>query len=277
MKNTSDMFNFKFDPDHNQTWDDFLKMQAAMFVDDEINILKSFGFSNKKSPVLDLGCGSGHFSLQLLKRFKQLKCICAETNTELYKALNDNIKKNKTSRISTIQWSAGHQTPPKIVKQANSVIIRMVLQHTLNPLKILKDLNKSLKKNIDIYIIEDDLSFYQFHPPLKAFDRFIKTIHKYCTSQKSNVYIGKQIPNIAHKAGLKVINTRLLSHSNHNIGSDYLMDFFRMGLLLCAKTSKGIISEKEAYKLIKECDKYLDIHQNGCFFFHPFIVTHVRS
>lgn len=271
------MFGKKFDKTHNQTWDDFLKFQASLFVKDEITLLKFFGLNAGHSPFLDLGCGNGHFSFELAKTFENTRFICADGNKSLLAALSSSLPKHLAKRFQVVKWSAGHEPPPKIISTARAVLMRMVLQHALDPIKTLKELRATLKKSTDIFIIEDDLSYYQIDPPLKAFDRWRQIVHTYCTSQKSDVYIGKKIPRLAQNAGLKVLDTRFLIHSNANLGTNRLMDFFRGTLILCARTSKGVVTEKEARQLIKQFDHFVDQNGDGCFFYHPFIVTHAKT
>ncbi|MFH1728374.1 MAG: class I SAM-dependent methyltransferase [Pseudomonadota bacterium] len=275
MKNTSNMFNKIFTQNESEIWDKFLKFQSEIFVKEEIELLKKFGFSEKLSPVLDLGCGTGHFSFDLNKHFNNMSFVCADVNETFLSILDKRLINDKLDNIKTIKYSAGHEKVPALINKCKTVIMRMFLQHTLDPLKVLSDLRHELKQGTDIFIIEDDLSFYDIDPPLKAFNRFVEIVDEYCTGFASNVYIGKSIPRLANKAGLKVINTEMLIHNNIKYGSDRLMDFFRLSLMLLAKTS-SVVDEEEALKLIEKFDEFVIKNKEACFFFHAFVVTHAR-
>lgn len=277
MGNTTDMFSKKFSQAESQTWDDFLKMQAELFAESEIDVLEKFGLSSKLSPLLDLGCGSGHFTFELNKRFNNMVFYCSDVNTHLLNKLSKQIKDRNTDNIETIPWSAGDEKMPDQLKGVKSVVMRMLLQHTLDPVQVLKSLKNELSNNTDIFIIEDDLSFYEVDPPSESFKKIINIIDNYCTSQKSNVYIGKQVPRLAIKAGLDVIKTEILFHNNINLGSDRLMNFFRWSTLLVAKTSPEIISEHEALQLIGELDDFVNTNKQSCFFNHALVITHART
>ncbi|MBU0504453.1 MAG: class I SAM-dependent methyltransferase [bacterium] len=277
MKNTSDMFNKSFNKTESETWNDFLKYQVSLFLESELRILKEFGLSNQSSPILDLGCGCGYYSIALANALPEAQFVCAEVNDEFIKNCKKNLADHHLNNFPVVKWSAGDQEMPELARNCNTVVLRMVLQHTLQPTKILQDLKEGLKSGTNIYVIEDDLSFYNIHPPIGAFDAFIKVVHDYCGMQKSNVYIGKQVPHIGHEAGLKVCNYTLLEQNNHQLGSKQLMRFFTEALLLFANTFPDIVSKEKAIEHCKELDEYVQHYDKGCCFSHYVTVTHLKT
>lgn len=170
MKET---FFQSFSNDLSKAWRNVLELQAEYFSPKVNKYFSNYGMFESSSPLLDLGCGIGAYSLLLKKQFPSLKIIAADANDDFLKILSDKITEKKIPDIETVHWKAGHEPAPNIVKECSAVALRLVLQHIKEPINILSTLKNNLKSGSKIFIIEEDDGYFQIYPENSGFQKYL--------------------------------------------------------------------------------------------------------
>jgi ubiquinone/menaquinone biosynthesis C-methylase UbiE len=118
-------------------------------IDRVMDILK---ITDGKS-VADLGAGSGWFTVRAAKKVGEKgKVFAVEINQEYINYINDRAKKENFSNIETV---LGTEDNPKLsAKSVDAVLILKTYHEIGQPVKVLQNLRKSLKKDALLGIID---------------------------------------------------------------------------------------------------------------------------
>lgn len=103
--------------------------------------------------VADLGAGSGWFTTRAAKRVgTQGKVFAVEINQEYIKYINDRAKKENLPNIQTV---LGTEDDPKLAANSIDAVLILKTYHEIGqPLKVLQNLRKALKKDALLGIID---------------------------------------------------------------------------------------------------------------------------
>jgi len=118
-------------------------------IDRVMDILK---ISEGKS-VADLGAGSGWFTVRAAKRVGEKgKVYAVEINQEYINYINDRAKKENFTNIETV---LGTEDDPKLTAESVDAVLILKTYHEIGqPLRVLQNLRKSLKKDALLGIID---------------------------------------------------------------------------------------------------------------------------
>ncbi|MEP6923286.1 MAG: methyltransferase domain-containing protein, partial [Pyrinomonadaceae bacterium] len=105
------------------------------------------------SSVADIGAGSGWFSVRAARRVGAKGIIYAdEINQEYLNYINDRAKKEHLSNIKTV---LGKEDDPNLPENSIDAVLILKTYHEIQqPIQLLKNLQKSLRSNARIGIID---------------------------------------------------------------------------------------------------------------------------
>lgn len=103
--------------------------------------------------VADIGAGSGWFTVRAAKRVgAKGKIFAVEINQEAINYINDRAKKENFTNIQTI---LGAEDNPNLPKNSTDAVLILKTYHEIaEPVKVLKNLRQSLKKNALMGVID---------------------------------------------------------------------------------------------------------------------------
>jgi len=103
--------------------------------------------------VADIGAGSGWFTVRAAQRVGEKgKVFAVEINQEYIDYINDRAKKENFTNIQTV---SGTEDDPKLPENAVDAVLILKTYHEIGePLKVLANLKKSLKKDALLGIID---------------------------------------------------------------------------------------------------------------------------
>ena len=118
-------------------------------IDRVMDILK---ISEGKS-VADLGAGSGWFTTRAAKRVGERgKVFAVEINQEYINYINDRAKKENFTNIQTV---LGTEDDPKVPNESVDAVLILKTYHEIGqPIKVLQNLRRSMKKGARLGIID---------------------------------------------------------------------------------------------------------------------------
>jgi SAM-dependent methyltransferase len=125
------------------------KREANLQINRVMDILK---ISEGKS-VADIGAGSGWFTVRAAKRVGEKgKVFAIEINQEYINYINDRAKREKFSNVQTIM---GTEDDPKLPENSIDAVLILKTYHEIGePIKVLENVRKSLKKDALVGIID---------------------------------------------------------------------------------------------------------------------------
>ena len=103
--------------------------------------------------VADIGAGSGWFTVRAAKKVGEKgKVFAVEINQEYINYINDRAKKEKFGNISTI---LGTEDNPKLPENSVDAVLILKTYHEIGqPIKVLENVRKALKKDALVGIID---------------------------------------------------------------------------------------------------------------------------
>lgn len=127
------------------------KRAENLQIDRVMEILK---ITNGKS-VADIGAGSGWFTVRAAKKIGENGGVYAvEINADAIKYINERARKENFSNIKTI---LGAEDDPRLPENSVDAVLILKTYHEISqPIKVLDNLRKSLKKDALVGIIDRD-------------------------------------------------------------------------------------------------------------------------
>jgi len=107
---------------------------------------------DKKAIVLDLGCGSGYFSIQLAKHLIEGKVFAVDINASVLKKLKNKIDKEKVNNIELHR--ANIENLPFDTEKFDVAFLNMTYGQIQDKIKAMLQINKVLKSGGYLYITE---------------------------------------------------------------------------------------------------------------------------
>lgn len=117
-----------------------------------IDLNKYIDTIDKKSNVIDLGCGSGYFSIELAKHLKEGKVFAVDINMSVLKKLKSKINEEKINNIELHR--ANIENLPFDENFFDVAFLNMTYGQLEDKVKALLQINRVLKKGAYLYITE---------------------------------------------------------------------------------------------------------------------------
>jgi ubiquinone/menaquinone biosynthesis C-methylase UbiE len=164
-----------------------LNFQNTIDVYDLARELEFFNFNDIKL-ILDAGCGNGNVTEKLLE--KGIAAIHAMD-------LSDERVQQTTERFSShkninVFKGALEKTGLKD-STYDGVIARYIFEHVVDPKLILMELNRILKPNAQLFIINFDDLFFNFHTKNELLNQQLRNLHE---SIPQDFKIGRKLPQM---------------------------------------------------------------------------------
>ncbi len=106
---------------------------------------------NKNYRVLDLGCGPGFYTLPIAESING-KVVALDIRTKMLDILSQRALKAKVENIKTIE--ADSKSIPVEPQSFDTVLMFLVIGEIVNPKKTIEEVDRVLKKDGNIYILE---------------------------------------------------------------------------------------------------------------------------
>lgn len=259
-----------------KNWHRYLELQVTLFAETEFELFQKYGFSSVSSSVLDLGCGPGLYARALRAWNPNIQVVAADTNPALISEFKNVLAKKPDSGIQILEWTAGTTQAPDEARKCKFVILRYVLQHNHDPVKVLRALKKQLAPGAIIFIVEEDDGLYQFEPSFPAFEKLILVWRKWAKAFKADRLIGRKVSGMVPKAGLELLDLQVLCHTPHRHGIETFLEYFKLSFNVVSSTTPKILSKKEAIQLERGFKEYSKKFGKRCFLYYPQVITVAR-
>jgi ubiquinone/menaquinone biosynthesis C-methylase UbiE len=166
-------------------------------------IYPNFDFS-EVNHLLELGCGSGGQTQQLLKRNPHLKITGLDISEEQISQAEHNFKSFPKWK-ENVKWICGSLETIHFEEKVDAVFICWVLEHVANPLELLKQAKKVIKPGGSIYITEVYNHSFDYQPRIPSFDDYFTKYNQLQLDMGGNPHIGPQLGNLLFDAGFEDI------------------------------------------------------------------------
>jgi len=155
----------------------------------------------KGSKVLEAGCGTGAQTVILAKKNPDAQILSIDISKESLGKAQVLIKKEKITNVKFELQDIFNLYYEE--ETFDHIFICFVLEHIENPVKILKELKRFLKKEGTITVIEGDHGSVYFYPESEDALLAIQCQIKIQAGMKGNSLVGRQVYPLLKQAGFK--------------------------------------------------------------------------
>ena len=164
------------------------------------NEFRNFSFDPDER-VMDAGCGTGVLSRYLVEHFGVKHVEALDYSDLRLKQARDLLKGKSKKAIHFMQQDLS-QLDPRFYGKYDTVICRYVIEHMAEPLLALQGLQKALKKNGRLIVVELDGVFTNLYSENVLFNHYLEEFKR---KIHFDLNIGKKVPNYLKRVGLSHI------------------------------------------------------------------------
>ncbi len=207
-----------------------LKLQATIAIEWERKAWHEAGL-REGMHVLDLGCGPGYTSREILK---QIGSDGHVTGVDVNPSLLE-IAKSEQENIPNLSFQqANVYELPFPTAHFDFVHARFVFQHLADPIQALAQIHRTLKPGGICCIVDIDDNWTSFTPASSSFRRFVQASAKAQSRKNGNRKIGSELPRFMRNQPFLDVKTQIVPLTSTQIGMRPFMGLalsFRMDLM----------------------------------------------
>ncbi|MGI5380776.1 methyltransferase [Streptomyces sp. CA-251387] len=227
-------------------WDTFLDVQTKMLGAREISWLRVNGMGGGQAGILEIGSANGNYGSYLARNFPNKQIYGLEANPNLASLMDvDKCPDNYGIEICKV---GDEPLPERISGKFDQCLLRFVLYHVSDPVRLLRAVYDSLPSGGKLYIIEEDDAFLTSQPKWGPMEIAFDIWRRVTLAGGSNSKIGRYLPGFVTKAGFKIDAFDITLRNNVEAGQEFydlvnnMMKVFRL-------TNPKIVSEAEVEEI----------------------------
>lgn len=233
---------------------------------------------NRALRILEVGSGVGAQTKILLRRFPQIKIDSVDLSREQLDQAAIYLKReSRAGRVRFFQADAADLSVlgrGDAAEKYDGAFICWFLEHVNDPVKVLKETRKHLKKGAPVVISEVFNQTLFVEPYSPAFLKYWFEFNDYQWELGGNPFVGASLGNILKKAGFEKIETEVrpfhFDNRQARTRAEFI-EYFKKILLSAAPSlvKEGRVTKKTVADLNREFDRIK--HDPQAVFFYSWI------
>lgn len=190
-----------------------LNAQVDLFWRGERATLRRAGLRDGMD-VLDCGCGPGRLIELLTTEFGSLRVTGLEVDPTLVTAAKDYLAGAGLDDFDVVQGSAEQSNLSP--ESFDFIVVRLVLEHVVDPLVALRGLKKLLRPGGRIAVISNDFAFHlRTWPDVRELDDLYVAYIASRRADGGDPSIGRRVPSLLRQAGFRLAGFEVEVAHNH--------------------------------------------------------------
>lgn len=231
-------------------WNSVLDIQTRGFGPREVQWLRDAGFGAGGRSVLEVGSGDGNYGRFLAESFPDTRIHGLEPTQAL---IDRGIETDGEFPVNytIVACRVGDEPIPGADDvRYDDCLLRYVLQHSSDPVRILEGIYDALPVGGRVFAIEEDSALFVSTEDWPAYAAFVDRLERVYTACGSDFQTGRKLHVLAREAGFEVEDFRIALRSNVDLGSD-LLDWL-IGMTRMLHHSNPSILTREDFEFIVE-------------------------
>lgn len=203
-------------------WNRVLEIQTRGFGPREVQWLREAGFGAAGRAVLEVGSGDGNYGRFLATSFPDTRVHGLEATQALIDRGIDaggELPANYTIAACRV---GDEPIPGAEDGRYGDCLLRYVLQHSSDPVRILEAVYDALPVGGRVFAIEEDSALFVSTEQWPAYAAFVDRLERVYIACGSDFTTGRKLHVLAREAGFEVEDFRIGLRSNVDLGSDML-------------------------------------------------------
>ncbi len=202
-------------------WNSVLDIQTRGFGPREVQWLRDAGFGAGRS-VLEVGSGDGNYGRFLAESFPDTRIHGLEPTQAL---IDRGIETDGELPVNytIVACRVGDEPiPGGDDVRYDDCLLRYVLQHSSDPVRILEGIYDALPVGGRVFAIEEDSALFVSTEDWPAYAAFVDRLERVYAACGSDFQTGRKLHVLAREAGFEVEDFRIALRSNVDLGTDLL-------------------------------------------------------
>jgi SAM-dependent methyltransferase len=228
-------------------WNLVLDIQTRGFGPREVQWLRDAGFGADGGGVLEVGSGDGTYGRFLAASFPDTRIHGLEPTQALIDRgldLGGELPVNYTIAACRV---GEDPIPAAAAARSRDCLLRYVLQHSSDPVRILAAIYDALPSGGRVFAIEEDSALFVSAEEWPAYAAFVDRLERVYVACGSDFRTGRKLHLLARAAGFDVEDHRIGLRSNVDLGSDMLDWLIGMTRMLHHSAPSILTREDQAF------------------------------
>ncbi|NNE29570.1 MAG: methyltransferase [Saprospiraceae bacterium] len=222
---------------------------------------------SKSRKLLEIGCGTGAQTKILLESYPELSIHAVDISKKQIEEAQRNFENLSeiNQRVDFLHVPDGDLTV--LVEDFDVVFICFVLEHSKDPLALLRQAYRHLKPGGQVILTEVNNTSLQIRPTKQAILQYWDAFNDYQRSLGGDPDVGLRVGQLLTTAGFDQVHTHFMGqhHDNRNPENKMLMFEYFCELMLSAKEGlleSNRISEELVNDLVQSFDELKNVEES---------------
>jgi SAM-dependent methyltransferase len=205
-----------------EAWNRVLDIQTRGFGPREVQWLRDASFGAAGRAVLEVGSGDGNYGRFLAASFPETRVHGLEPTQAFIERGIDAYGELPANYTITPCRVGDEPIPGAEDATYGDCLLRYVLQHSSDPVRVLRGVYDALPVGGRVFVIEEDSALFVSTEEWPAFAAFVDRLERVYVACGSDFQTGRKLHVLAREAGFEVEDFRIGLRTSVDLGTDLL-------------------------------------------------------
>jgi len=256
-------------------WNRVLDIQTRGFGPREVQWLREAGFGADGRTVLEVGSGDGTYGRFLATSFPGTRIHGLEPTQALIDRGIDSAGELPANYTITASRVGDEPIPGAEEGRYGDCLLRYVLQHSSDPVRILRGIYDALPVGGRVFVVEEDSALFVSTEDWPAFAAFVDRLERVYAACGSDFQAGRKLHVLAREAGFEVEDFRIGLRTNVDLGPDLLNWLIGMTQML-HHSNPSVLTREDLDHIVGDFARRRDTGDSPVFCYPQVMMTAVK-